>query len=199
MFRNALLVALAVAGAAVLLIAPVTFLVFASARPPVAAAAAAYRSNASCSGPAAHGLPQPARPIPDPLRNGEPCAVSGAMVTEKDTLSQGVAGVTRYVLGLRTDAGAEYLSTLDGGAAAALWNSAQAGDRVLIQTSHGRATLIGDGTRTVPTDANPSAAAEDSALDMWISGGLTALELLGAGLFAIWRKRSSASSQSVDA
>ncbi|HEY5093929.1 MAG TPA: hypothetical protein VII69_02300 [Candidatus Eremiobacteraceae bacterium] len=194
MSRSVLLVALGVAVAAALLIAPVTFFVFALARPPLAAAATAYVSSAGCSGTAAHGLPQPLRPIPDPLRNGAPCAVAGAMVTEKDTISQGVAGLTRYVLGLRTDAGAEYLATLDGDAAAALWNSAQAGDRVLIQTFRGRAVLVGDGTRTVPTDANPSSAAQNSAVDLWISSGLSALELLAVGMFAIWRRRSAASS-----
>ena len=142
---------------------------------------------------AERGLPRPAQPVPDSMRNGTPCAVAGAMVTEKDTLSQGVGGLTRYVLGLRTDAGAEFLPTLDGASAAAFWNSVQAGDRVLVQTFHGHAALVGDGTLTVTTDENPSAAARTNATDLWVAGGLSALELIAVGMFAIWRRRSAAS------
>src|SRR5476651_2012612 len=139
MSKSGLQIVLLLAATVVLLIAPVMFFDFASARPELAAAAAAYSSNASCTEPAARGLPRPAQPIPDSMRNGKPCAVAGAMVTEKDTLSQGVGGLTRYVIGLRTDAGGEYLPTLGGADAAALWNSVQAGDRVLVQTYQGHA------------------------------------------------------------
>lgn len=193
MFRSGVQIGLITAAVAILLIAPVMFFNFAAARPRLAAASAAYGANAACTDPAARGLPRPAQPLSDAMRIGTPCAVAGAMVTEKDTLSQGVAGLTRYVVGLRTDAGAEYLPTLDGASAAAFWNSVQAGDRVLIQTFHGHAALVGDGTLTVPTDSNPSAAARTNATDLWVAGSMSALELIAVGMLAIWRRRSAAS------
>src|ERR1700681_249723 len=154
MFKKIGIVALAIVASAIALIAPVAFVGLAVARPPLAAAAATYDANATCSGRARTGFPPPTQPIPDSARNGVPCAISGAIVVEKDTLSRGSTGATHYALGLRSESGAESLVTLEGDNAANLWNAIQAGDRVLIQTMRGQVTLVGDGTRTVRTDQN---------------------------------------------
>ena len=183
-------VLLTAAVAAVMLIAPVMAVRLALARPPLAAAARDYDADAACAGAAARGLPSPARPIPDALHRGAPCALDGAMVTEKDTVSTGPAGVTRFVFGLRTDGGAESIATLAGNLAADLWNSKQPGDRVVVQTVAGRVALVGDGSRTVPTDDNPESAARDNAFALWITGVLCALEVLALAIVSTQRKRS---------
>jgi hypothetical protein len=198
MSKRIAVVAIVVAATALMLIAPVLLFNLAMARPPLAAAANAYETNAPCAGPAAHGLPPPTRPLTQAARNGVPCAISGAMVTEKDTLTRGT-GQTHYALGLRSDAGAEYLATLDGDSAADLWNSTQAGNRVLIQTFRGQVALVGDGTRTVGTVSNPSSAARSNWLSMLVAGGMCVLELLAAGLLVALRKRAAMADQSVDA
>jgi hypothetical protein len=182
---------LTVLGAGILLIAPVALAVLAMARPPLAAAAALYETDATCSSAARAGLPQPTKPIPDSLRNGEPCAVSGAIVAEKDSLSGGSIGATHFVLGLRSDAGIGSVVTLDGNNAADLWNAIQPGDRVLVQTMRGQVTLVGDGTRTVRTQANPTAAAASNALGLWIALILCVLEGIAVGIIVALRRRSA--------
>jgi hypothetical protein len=191
MSRKITLAAFAVAATAIMLIAPIMFVDLALARPPLAAAAGVYETNASCSGPAMRGLPPPTRPIPDSMRNGAPCAVSGAMVTEKDTLSEGTAGNTHYVLGLRSDTGDEFVVRLEGENASNLWTSTQGGDRVLIQTVNGGVALVGDGTRTVRTEANPAAAAGQNELALWITGAMCVLELLAVAILVAFRRRAA--------
>jgi hypothetical protein len=192
-------IALLFAAAIVMLIAPVMLVSLALAHPSLTRAAASYTADKICSSPAVHGLPPPTRPIPVAMRNATPCAIRGAMVTEKDTISQGLASVTRYALGLRSDAGAESVATLDDGDAQSLWSSTQPGDRVVLQTLNGRVDLVGDGTRTVRTDSNPLAVAQANALGMWIAGGICALELVAVGLFISWRRTASSVGQSMDA
>jgi len=181
---------LAVAVTAVMLIAPVMFVELAIARPPLAAAARGYDADAACSTQATRGLPSPTQPIPDALRRGVPCALDGAMVTEKDTVSAGPAGVTRYAFGLRSDDGAEYIATLAGDRAAELFDATQSGDRVVVQTVRGKVALVGDGSRTVPTDANPASAARNNALALWTTGGLSALEMFALAIFFTMRRRA---------
>jgi hypothetical protein len=190
---------LALAVMAIMLIAPVMVVKLALARPPLAAAAHAYDADAACTSQAERGLPSPARPIPDALRRGAPCSLDGAMVTDKDTISTGPAGVTRYAFGLRSDSGAESVATLAGGRAAELWNATQAGDRVVVQTVAGRVALVGDGSRTVPTDANPESAAGDNKFALWITGVLCALEMLALAIFITVRRRARSNVQSVEA
>lgn len=186
--KRAAVVALTVVAACVLLIAPVVFVVLALGRPPLAAAAVAYEGSAACSATVRTGLPSPTHPIPDSLRNGSPCAVTGAIVAEKDTVSGGATGPTHFALGLRTDAGIAAVVTLEGDNAQDLWNAVQAGDRVLIQTLHGRVTLVGNGIRTVPTDSNPETSAQSNALGLWIAGTLCGLELIASGIFVALRR-----------
>ena len=191
MSRNPAVVALVIVVAAVFLIAPVMLFRLAMDRQRSAAAANAYESAATCSGPSTRGLPPPAQPLSNSVRDGVPCAMSGAIVTEKDTLSQGI-GLTRYALGLRSDAGKEYLATLDDVAAADLWNSIHAGDRVIVQTYAGRVALVGDGARTVRTDSNPSSVARHDRIGIWVTGGMFALEVFAIGMVAAWRRRAAA-------
>jgi hypothetical protein len=179
-------------GVCLLLIAPVMVVVLALARPPLAAAAAAYEANAICSSAARGGLPPPARPIPDPLRNGAPCAVGGAIVAEKDTLSGGTIGATHFALGLRLDSGIESVVTLDDRSAADLWNAIQPGDRVLVQIMRSQITLVGDGVRTVRTQTNPLAAAGSNALGLWIAGILCVLECIAVGIIVAVRRGANA-------
>jgi hypothetical protein len=190
LLKKIAIVVLVVAVGCVLLIAPVAFFSFALARPPLAAAAGAYESDGACSGPERSGLPPPTRPIPDAMRNGEPCAVTGAIVAEKDTVSGGSIGATHYALGLRSDSGIGSVVTLDGDNAADLWNAVQSGDRVVIQTMHGQVTLVGNGIRTVRTESNPTAVARSNALGLWIAGSMCVLELLAVGLFVALRRRT---------
>jgi hypothetical protein len=190
MLKKAGIIALIVVASCVFLIAPVSLIVLALAHPQLAAASGAYESNPTCSGPARAGLPSPTRPIPDSMRNGVPCAVAGAIVGEKDTVSGGSIGATHYALGLRSDSGAASVITLEGGNAADLWNAIQPGDRVLIQTMRGQTTLVGDGTRTVLTDENPAAIARSNALGMEIAGSMCVLELIAVGIFVALRRRS---------
>ncbi|HKW45555.1 MAG TPA: hypothetical protein VJN22_07845 [Candidatus Eremiobacteraceae bacterium] len=192
-------IALTFVVAIVMLIAPAVLVTLVLARPPLARAAATYGTHPDCANPAALGLPQPARPIPLTMRNGQPCAITGAMVSEKDTVSQGIASVTHYALGLRTDAGAEFVATLDGADAESLWSSTQPGDRVAIQTFDGRVALVGDGARTVRTSSNPESAARSNALGLWIAGVICALEVLSVWIIIAWRRTISTENQSVDA
>lgn len=180
---------LAVAVTAVMLVAPVMFVELAIARPPLAAAARAYDVDAGCASQTTRGLPSPTRPIPNALRRGVPCALDGAMVTEKDTVSAGPAGITRYAFGLRSDDGAEYIATLAGDRAVELFNATQSGDRVVVQTLRGRVALVGDGSRTVATDANPDTPARNNAVALWTTGVLCALEVLALAIFIAVRRR----------
>jgi hypothetical protein len=191
MFKKVAIVAMSVVAVCILLIAPLAFVDLALARPPVAAAAGAYEGNATCSGAARAGLPPPTRPIPDSMRNGAPCAVSGAIVLEKDTFSGGSIGATHYALGLRSDSGNASVVTLEGDNAVDLWNAIQSGDRVVIQTLRSQITLVGDGTRTVRTESNPTALARSSALGLWIAGCMCVLEILAVGIFVALRRRSA--------
>ncbi len=191
MIRKAVVVVLAVLAACVLLLAPVVFVALALARAPLAAAAAAYEGNATCVATARAAVQSPANPIPDALRNGTPCAISGAIVAEKDTLSSGSIGTTHYALGLRSDSGNDSVVTLDGGKAQELWDGIQGGDRVLIQTLRGQVTLVGDGYRTVPTDSNPSVQSQGNALGLMIAGGMCMLELVAFGIFIALRRRGT--------
>jgi hypothetical protein len=191
MMKKAAVVALAVVAACVLLVAPVVFVGLALGRAPLAAEAAAYEGNATCSASASAGLPSPTHPIPDALVSGTPCAVTGAIVAEKDTLSSGSIGTTHYALGLRSDSGDESVVTLEGAKAQELWNSVHGGDRVLIQTLHGQVTLVGDGTRTVPTDSSPAFLARSNALGLWIAGSMCVLEIIALGIFAALRRRGA--------
>ena len=184
------LVALTVVAGCVLLIAPVALIVLARAHPQLSSAAGAYEANSMCSGPARTGLPPPTRPIPDSMRSGVPCAVAGAIVAEKDTVSGGSIGATHYALGIRSDSGVASVVTLEGGNAADLWNAIQPGDRVLIQTMRGEITLVGDGSRTVLSDANPAAVARSNTLGMEIAGSMCVLELIAGGIFVALRRRS---------
>jgi hypothetical protein len=195
MIKKAAIVVLLVVAAVVLLIAPVALCSFALARPPLAASAAAYERNAACAGPAQAGLPQPTHPIPDSMRDSQPCAVTGAIVAEKDTLSGGTLGATHYVLGLRSDLGDDFVVTLDGDNAANLWNAIQSGDRVLIQTMLGHVTLVGDGTRTVRTDSNPATAAQTNAVGLEIAGTMCVLEIFAGGIFVALRRRGPVSAE----
>jgi hypothetical protein len=181
---------LAVAVTAIMLIAPVMAVELALARPPLAAAAHTYDADAACSGQAKRGLPSPARPVPDALRRGALCAIDGAMVTEKDTVSTGPVGITRYILGLRTDGGAGSVATLAGGRAAELWNATQAGGRVSVQTAGGRVALVVDGSRSFPTDSNAESVAHYNALSLWITVVLSTLELLTLAIVIALRRRT---------
>jgi hypothetical protein len=192
MFRKLALGVFVVAVAALLLIPPGVLVMLMLASPPLAAAAEAYHASAICSDPVEHGLPSPKRPIPNSLRDKSPCAVTGAIVAEKDALSQGL-GPAHYALGLRSDAGVEYRATLEGDAAAGVWNSVQNGDRVLIQTYRGRVALVGDGAETVRTASNPFSAAQSNRLGVNIAGGMVGFEILALALFAAWRRRAAAS------
>lgn len=176
---------------AILLVAPVWFVELVAARQSLAVAAREYDANTSCTGPAARGLPLPTRPIPDAARTSVPCAITGAMVTEKDTTSQGLSGAPHYALGLRSDAGVESIAKLEDYDAPKLWNAVQTGDRVLIQTLHGGVALVGDGTRTVRTVANPRSAARDNATGIWIAGALCVLELTVVGFFLALGRRGA--------
>ena len=191
MLKKAAAAVLAVVAACVLLLAPVVFVVLALGRAPLAAAAAAYDGTAACSAVARAGLPSPTHPIPDALRNGTPCAVMGAIVAEKDTLSGGPTGPTHFALGLRSDSGNESVVTLEGGKAQEFWNAIQGGDRVLIQTQSGLVMLVGDGTRTVPTGSNPDVHARSNALGLRLSGSMCALEFIAIGIFVALRRRGA--------
>jgi hypothetical protein len=192
MLKKLAIVVLAVIAAGLLLIAPVALCSFALTRPPLAASAGAYEGNENCAGPARAGLPQPTHPIPDAMRDSQPCAVTGAIVAEKDTLSGGTIGATHYVLGLRSDSGNDFVVTLDGDNAANLWNAIQSGDRVLIQTMRGQVILVGDGTHTVPTDSNPTTAAQSNAVGLEIAGIMCVLEIFAGSIFVVSRRRSAA-------
>jgi hypothetical protein len=180
---------LVIAVAAVMLIAPVMAVKLALARPPLAAAARVY-DNDLCTHLAMHWLPPSARP--DSIRlhhRTTPCPVDFAMVAEKDTISTGPAGITRYAFGLRTDEGTDYIVTLAGDRAAELFNATQTGDRVSLQILRGQVVLVSDGSRTVPTDANPDSLARDNELGLWITGMLCVLEVLALAIFAALRRR----------
>ncbi len=181
---------IAVAVTAIMLIAPVMFVELTLVRPPLAAAAHAYDAD-PCTGLVEQSHPFPVRPNPGGLHHHTtPCAVVGAMVTEKDTISTGPAGITRYALGVRTDGGAEFSATLAGDRAVDLFNAMQPGDRVVVQTLRGQVVLVGDGTRTVPTDTNPDTPARNNAVALWITGVLCVLEVLALAIFAALRRRS---------
>jgi hypothetical protein len=192
MFRKLALGVFAFAVAAFLLIPAGMLVMLLLARPSLAAAAQVYRAAPACSGPAEHGLPSPKRPIPVSMRDSAQCAVTGAIVAEKEALSQGF-GPARYTLALRSDGGVDYRATLEDDAAAGVWTAVQTGDRVLLQTFRGRAALVGNGAHTVRTASNPLLAVESNRLGVIIAGGIVGLEILAIGLFAAWRKRAAAS------
>jgi hypothetical protein len=189
--KKAAVVALAVVAVCVLLLAPVVFVVLVLDHAPLAAAAAEYEGDATCAATARAAVQSPTHPIPDALRNGTPCAITGAIVAEKDTLSGGATGAAHYALGLRSDSGNDSVVTLDGGKAQEFWNEVQGGDRVLIQTLRGQVTLVGDGYRTVPTGSTPAVQSQSNALGLWLAGSMCALEFIALGIFVALRRRGA--------